>query len=237
MIRGAMACLFALLAVPAAAQDICMSHEHREQPFTVCEISMDRYRIDLHLMDATSEILGSFAAMERAFGPAHVAMNGGMYHEDRSPVGLYLSEGQEQARIVTREGPGNFGMLPNGVFCAGERARVIESRRYAENPPPCRIATQSGPMLVIDGALHPRFLPDSASRNIRNAVGVSPDGRTAYFVISDAPVTFHELATLFRDALGVRDALYMDGRVSKLHAGDRSDVGRRMGPILAVRPR
>jgi uncharacterized protein YigE (DUF2233 family) len=91
-------------------------------------------------------------------------------------------------------------------------------------------------MLVIDGALHPRFLPDSTSRYVRNGVGVSADGATIYFVISDEPVTFHEFARLFRDGLGTPDALYFDGNISRLYAPEigRNDIGFPMGPIVAV---
>jgi len=98
-------------------------------------------------------------------------MNAGMYHPDRRPVGLFVQDGVELARIVTSAGPGNFGMLPNGVFCAGADFAVIESRDFAARQPTCALATQSGPMLVIDGTLHPTFLADSTSRYLRNGVG------------------------------------------------------------------
>ena len=111
---------------------------------------------------------------------------------------------------------------------------MIESRRFADVQPQCRLATQSGPLLVIDGALHPRFLPQSDSRYIRNGVGVSRDMKTAWFAISDAPVTFHQFARFFRDGLGARNALYFDGSISRLYAPGlrRADWGRRMGPII-----
>jgi uncharacterized protein YigE (DUF2233 family) len=112
---------------------------------------------------------------------------------------------------------------------------VIETAAFAAERPSCRFATQSGPMLVTGGDLHPRFLPDSDSRFVRNGVGVAPDGRVI-FAISDAPVTFHEFGRLFRDALGVPDALYLDGSVSRLHAPGlgRSDIGLPLGPIVGV---
>ena len=129
-------------------------------------------------------------------------------------------------------------MLPNGVFCTGGARpfQVIESRAFAAAQPDCRLATQSGPMLVIDGELHPRFLVDSDSRYIRNGVGVSPDGQTAFFAISDKPVTFHEFGRLFRDGLGVRDALYFDGSISRLYAPglNRADFGRSLGPMVGL---
>ena len=91
-------------------------------------------------------------------------------------------------------------------------------------------------MLVIDGALHPRFLIDSTSRFIRNGVGTSDDGRTAVFAISNNPVTFHQFGSLFRDHLNLRQALYFDGKVSRLYsrALGRSDFGFQLGPMVAV---
>ena len=228
--------LLGLLAAPAAAEP-CRTVEHRDRPFTVCTADLSQHRIDLLLRDAEGAVIGGFDALP---DDTLFAMNAGMYHPDRRPVGLYVEDGAEAAPIVTRAGPGNFGMLPNGVFCVtDDGARVIESRAFAADPPACRHATQSGPMLLIDGAVHPRFIEDSPYLNLRNGVGVSPDGGTAHFVITDRPTSFHEMATLFRDALGVRDALYFDGRVSRLFAPGigRDDPGRRLGPIVAVAPR
>lgn len=237
MIR--LAALILLLTSGFAAA--CEAVGHRDRTFTLCTADLSTQAISLALMGDDGAPLGSFVALDRALdAPVAFAMNAGMYHQDRRPVGLYIQDGVQAKAIVTRDGPGNFGLLPNGVFCVrGDRAEVIESRAFAAAPPACDHATQSGPMLVIDGALHPRFLPDSPSRKLRNGVGASPDGRTVHFVISDVPVTFHEMATLYRDVLGVRNALFLDGSVSRLHhpAGGRSDGGRQMGPMVVVTER
>jgi uncharacterized protein YigE (DUF2233 family) len=144
----------------------------------------------------------------------------------------------ERARIVTSDGPGNFGLLPNGVFCVtpDRRFAVIESRTFARDRPDCRFATQSGPMLVIDGALHPRFVAGSDSRNHRNGVGVSADGGRAVFAITARPVNFDLFARLFRDGLGLPQALFLDGQVSRLYAPAirRNDFGLPMGPIVGL---
>ncbi|KIT15485.1 phosphodiester glycosidase family protein [Jannaschia aquimarina] len=232
--------IFLILLPFVTAAEPCETAEHKGSTYVICTADLSRHRIDLHLTGPDGSPLYTFAAMEAAGGAALFAMNAGMYHRDRAPVGLYIEDGHQSAPLVTRAGPGNFGMLPNGLLCIeGARARVIESRAYAADPPDCTHATQSGPMLVIDGDLHPRFIPDSPYTAVRNGVGATPDGERVHFVISEGPVPFHDLATLFRDRLGVRDALYLDGRVSKLHAPvmGRSDRGLPMGPIVAVRPR
>ncbi len=209
--------------------------------YTVCAVDLTQDDLRLFLNDAGGSPYGQFNqvdAMLRARGERLAfAMNAGMYHEDRAPVGHYVEDGAEEMRIVTNPGPGNFGLLPNGVLCIREgRADVIETLRFVEENPDCTYATQSGPMLVIDGELHPRFLIDSTSRYIRNGVGTSDDGKTAYFVISENAVTFHEFGRFFRDTLQVPQALFLDGNISRLYAPElgRADIGRWMGPIVGV---
>lgn len=216
----------------------CRNLFHDSASYTVCEVSADA-DMRLFLRDGTGKVLGQFSAIEDALdgGKLVFAMNGGMYHEDRSPVGLYVENGIEERGIVASAGPGNFGLLPNGVFCIQDgRADVIETLTFVRRKPACRFATQSGPMLVIDGDLHPRFLENSSSRYVRNGVGTSPDGQRITFAISNQTVTFHAFARLFRDELGIDQALYLDGRVSRLHAPElgRSDPGFWLGPIIGV---
>lgn len=232
--------LVLLLAAPAGAASSCRDVSFEDTPFTVCAADPAKDDIRLFLDDRAGRKLGTFdnvnALLAKEGKTLGFAMNAGMYHPDRRPVGLYVENGRRTARIVTRKGPGNFGMLPNGVLCLGEStARIYESRTFAQEAPDCRYATQSGPMLVIGGKLHPRFLPNSDSRYYRNGVGVTPDGRLVA-AISDRPVNFHLFARFFRDVLKTPDALFLDGKVSRLYAADlgRHDIGFPMGPILGV---
>ena len=228
--------------IPAAAMAECRDTEVEGQGYTVCTVDPERDDLRLFLNHPeTGKLLASFENIDRLLAAEGkrlaFAMNAGMYHADRRPVGLYVEGGQQRAPLVTRAGPGNFGLLPNGVLCLRDgRADVIETLRFAEDRPACRDASQSGPMLVIDGALHPRFIEDSDSRYVRNGVGTSADGTRAWFVISDAPVNFHRFARVFRDHLGAAQALYFDGNISRLHAPGlgRSDQGFPLGPMIGV---
>ncbi|OCX66826.1 hypothetical protein BFP70_00765 [Thioclava sp. SK-1] len=227
------------LGAAAWAQDApCHDMVFDDATFTVCQVQAGD-DVQLWLDDPNGAVIGTFERLQQQIPQGQhlvFAMNAGMYHADRAPVGLFAEDGIEQHRLVTSAGPGNFGLLPNGVFCISDRLRVIESRAFAADPPMCRYATQSGPMLVIDGALHPKFMHDSDSVHIRNGVGVSPDGQVAWFAISDQPVNFHLFARLFRDGLGAQNALYFDGKISRLTvpALGRADLGLPMGPIVGL---
>ena len=227
-----------LWALPAAAVT-CEDVDYDSNSFTVCTVDAANEDLRLFHKDAEGAVIGSFGGIEALPGVGRLsfAMNAGMYHDDRSPVGHYRENGVETMRVIPNAGPGNFGLLPNGVFCINnDSAQIYETLDYVARAPKCRDATQSGPMLVIDGSLHPRFLPDSSSRFIRNGVGTSADGGTAVFVISNDSVTFHEFGSFFRDYLKLPNALYFDGKVSRLYARaqGRSDFGFQLGPMVAV---
>lgn len=204
--------------------------------YIVCTVDLDEYALSLKRADASGKLYGNLSALADAM-PFVLAMNAGMYHEDLSPVGLHVEEGTEQAPLNLSDAPGNFFMKPNGVFYVDRagNAGVMESGAFASSGIEAVLATQSGPMLVIDGNLHPRFEENGKSRYIRNGVGI--DGsRRVVFAISYEPVSLGSFGRLFRDALGARNALFFDGAISALHDGKKYLVGGRhpAGPMLAV---
>ncbi|WEX76091.1 phosphodiester glycosidase family protein [Sinorhizobium numidicum] len=232
------AILSAALAEPALAA--CRDVDHLGQDYIVCSFDPAANDIRLYNKDQAGVPFKSFKAL--ALELRHrdeylvFAMNGGMYHEDLSPVGLHVEEGAEQAPLNTSSGWGNFHLLPNGVFfIADGKAGVMAAEAYRAAGIKPRFATQSGPMLVIDGALHPRFLPDSDSLKTRNGVGVTTTGEVV-FAVSKRSVRFHDFATLFRDRLNCPNALFLDGTISSLYAPEinRHDWLFPLGPIIAV---
>jgi uncharacterized protein YigE (DUF2233 family) len=214
--------------------------EHAGKRFVVCVVDPTRDRMELFLRDDKGALLHTFAAVDATLaargGRLAFGMNGGMFHPGFAPVGLFVAGGRELTPLNTAAGEGNFFLKPNGIFAVTDAGAVVsEASHWPALAAKARIATQSGPMLVIDGNLHPAFRAGSESRLFRNGVGIAPD-RKALFAISLEPVNFHEFAVLFRDALKCRYALFLDGTISSLHAPDlkRSDYKFPLGPILGV---
>ncbi len=228
---------------PAAAMlpGFCPNLEFEGVSYVVCEIDMRAYAVELFHADATGKPYGSLRAFDAAMAGQGrrplLSMNAGMYHKDLSPVGLLVERGVQASPITLADGSGNFFMKPNGVFSidADGRAAITESAAYAAAAPIAAFATQSGPMLVIDGQLHARFEDNGSSRFIRNGVGVR-DPHTVVLAISRAPVSFGSFGRLFRDALACPNALYLDGAISALSNGTDMMIGGAypVGPILAV---
>jgi uncharacterized protein YigE (DUF2233 family) len=224
----------------SAASGHCEQIRFEDSAFTACRYDSRAHEIAL-VLDEDGKSLRSFDRLEQALGPRAdrllFAMNAGMYDEEGMPIGLYVEEGRERHPISRKDGPGNFHMKPNGVFAIGPKniVSIVPADKWPRPGAPARWATQSGPMLVIRGKLHPLIRPNGDSLNIRNGVGTA-DGRTAWFVISDEPVSFGRLARLFRDRLGCSDALYFDGAVSSLwdRPAGRRDSGHALGPMVAV---
>lgn len=208
--------------------------------FTVCRVDLDRERLELFWKSDSGVTFKSFATLDRWLRVRErklvFAMNAGMYHGDFSPVGLYVENGRELSPLNLQNNDGNFFLKPNGVFViTAHGARVIESSQLAGMKDKPLLATQSGPMLVIDRQIHPKFSADSTSRLFRNGVGVvSP--KQVVFAISDEPVNFHEFALMFRDRLHCNNALFLDGTISSLFSGklNRADKKMDLGPIIGI---
>jgi uncharacterized protein YigE (DUF2233 family) len=220
--------------------EACRSERFEDAAYTVCSFDVRESDIRIFLRDASGAPYESFRQLAEGLAAEGLtlqfAMNGGMYNDDLSPVGLYVEEGEEITPANTNDGPGNFHMKPNGIFYIGDgEVGVLDTESYLQMQPDALFATQSGPMLVIDGEIHPRFIPGSDSLKRRNGVGVSSETEV-HFVISETQVSFDQFARFFRDRLGCDNALFLDGTVSGLYAPEinRSDYWFDYGPIIGV---
>ncbi len=227
---------------PAASlPDICEDIVFEGSRAVVCPVDPSQMHLRLFHTGADGKPFGSVPALAAAMGERNpqlvLAMNAGMYHADMRPVGLHVEDGKEMSPLERADGVGNFYLKPNGVFFVDEngKAGVMETEAFAAAAPAVRLATQSGPMLLIGGAIHPKFLPEGTSRYIRNGVGVRDDG-TVVFVITRDQVSLGRFARLFRDAAHCVEALFFDGAVSSLATGEGAviDSGKPAGPIIAV---
>jgi len=208
--------------------------------FTVVRVDPARQALRLFWQDDTGQPLRRLDRLAAWLKPQgrtlSFGMNAGMYHADGGPVGLLVIDGRELAPLNLSDGQGNFFLKPNGVFLVDANgARIVDAVDYpAAAHDGVRLATQSGPLLLKNGQIHPALRASSASRYIRN--GVCASGGQAIFVISERPVSFHEFASFLRDELLCQDALYLDGAVSSLYSPKlgRNDRWHALGPLFGV---
>ncbi len=213
---------------------ICDERTFEGARFTVCEVDLARHDIRIFLKNAEGTNYSRPEALPQK--GLLFATNAGMFRPDYEPAGLFIQNGQWLSPLVTRRGAGNFHLEPNGVFwIANGRAAVSTTAEFAKLKPRAQLATQSGPMLVMMGKLHPKFDINGPSRYIRNGVGVR-DSDHVVFAISQTPVSFGVFARLFRDGLSCANALYFDGSVSRLYqpAGGSVGLPGPLGPLIGV---
>ena len=224
---------------PASVQEGSESGGVPAPRFTTIRVDARTERIELFLRDDAGRTFKRFDRLKSWLAGRNerlrFAMNAGMFEPDLSPVGLLVQDGQQVSPLNLSDGSGNFFLKPNGVFFVSESGPgIVESTEYPALAQGVRLATQSGPLLVRNGVLHPAINAASTSRLLRNGVGIS--GNTIMFVISEQPVNFYELAIYFRDELHCADALYLDGVVSSLYSTElqRNDSSVDLGPIIGV---
>src|ERR1044072_6288419 len=150
------------------------------------------------------------------------AMKGGMFMTNNAQLGLFIQQHGVVTALNTASGEGNFYLKPNGVFYItnANKAVVCTSSEFVNNN--VKYATQSGPMLVIDGEIHPAFKKGSVNLNIRNGVGVLPNNRIV-FAMSKKEINFYDFALFFKN-LGCKNALYLDGFVSRMYLPEKDQL-------------
>jgi uncharacterized protein YigE (DUF2233 family) len=226
--------LFTSLLLSAAVKEKTVAYK-----FLIHEIDPTEKNISFYWENDRGENFGSFQNLrdwlETKGKRLLFATNGGMFNNDFSPKGLFIENGILKAPLDTIvNGYGNFYLQPNGVFyLRKDFTPVICKTSEIKINNDILFATQSGPLLLIDGRVHPKFNEGSKNLNIRNGVGILPNGKIL-FAMSKAEVNFYDFASYFR-AKGCTNALYLDGFVSRTYLPSKKykQIDGNFGVIIA----
>ena len=220
-----------LALIGCAAVSPLTAAEHQEYEGALYHLwrvpRSEQSQLQLVWLGRDQKPIGSFTGLQKELAAQgkHIqfAMNAGIFERGPKPCGLTICECLEVVPLNLRRGEGNFYLLPNGVFYLDQSkgAGVMEAGEFGQSGIKPRLATQSGPLLLRNGAIHPAFKTDSPNKRLRNAVGVHAASGEIIFVMSDrldrvnGRVTFHQITRFFLH-LGCNDALYLDGDISDM---------------------
>jgi uncharacterized protein YigE (DUF2233 family) len=202
-----------------------------ESRYVVYKPDLTKVALALYWKNDSAQIirsLGNLKAYTQQHGQKLVfAMNAGMYMTDNSPLGLFIEKGKTVRGLNVAKATGNFYLKPNGVFfiTRNNKTGICRTEDWDRTNRPnagIQYATQSGPMLVIDSAIHPAFKEGSTNLHIRNGVGILPNGNPV-FIMSKQAVSFYDFALQFQK-MGCKQALYLDGFVSRTYLPEKNWV-------------
>jgi uncharacterized protein YigE (DUF2233 family) len=220
---------------------ICFSGcQTKEEDFVTLTVDSSEVNIEFFWKDNNDKDLKSIKKLrnyvEKDGKQLRFAMNGGMYQEDNKPLGLFIQNQKVITKLNTKEDlPGNFYLQPNGVFylTVDRKPFLVKTKDFTFDEQ-IKFATQSGPMLVIDGQINPQFTQNSNNLNLRNGVCLLENNRVV-FSISRIEVNFYDFAKHFQ-SLGCQNALYLDGFVSRMYLPEQNieDLDGDFGVIIGI---
>ena len=231
--------------------------EHAGTHYWVYSISgNDRNKLRLFLAESKGKpntFTDLEARLNRQDERLEFAVNAGIFEPSFMPTGLHVSDGrtvvdlnlQEFKKSRKGEFTPNFYLKPNGVFYVLDDGTpgVLESSqlRTVRFRSKIRIASQSGPLLVQEGRIHPILTKDSTSTRHRNGVGVTKDGSIVFACTVSDPErglsNLYHFASLFTEKLLCPNALYLDGDISYIFIRGKTKPLRKtnwFGGIFAV---
>jgi len=215
---------------PAGVMQISVSKAGKK--YRALTVDIKNANLALFYRDENKEPFRSFDGLSKWFSAKNqrlvFATNAGMFNKDFFPLGLHVENGSvlQKMHLPKRENNidadavvGNFDLPHNGVFRIQEgKASIVETRQLAgvQDWARVQLATQSGPMLLIDGAINPGFNENSSNLKIRSGVGIIDDNNIV-FVISDEPISFYDFALIFKEQFNCGNALFLDGAISRMY--------------------
>ena len=235
--------LFIGLASSSEPAATLASYGQGEQIIDACQLNLVQDTVSMFWRAEDGSFFGNFSRLgkwlrghnEQLF----CATNAGIYGTDLHPIGLYIESGKVLRKLNTRKDAyGNFYLQPNGVFLLTEHEVEILTTdelagEWETRLPTIRYATQSGPILLINGQVNAMFTDGSSNRVVRNAVCIIGAGNFA-LARSRFPINFHDFARQLRDKLSCRDALYLDGSISQLYPFDNGNLGPSFGAMIGA---
>ncbi len=230
------------VAAPKSSADAVQIRqlEHRGNSYVVVSVDLTRAKIKMFWKDALGKPLNTFQKLEKQVLKSGLtlkaAMNAGIFDKAFAPLGLHVQRGRVLHKINTRtKAFGNFYMQPNGIFFLdASGAKILTTNEFIRVQPDAIEATQSGPMLVVNNKINPKFQANSSNQLVRNGVGVE-NTSSVHLVIAQSWVSFYDFAAFFKDVLRCPNALYLDGNISGLYVPNSSfqDTGN-YGGMLGV---
>jgi len=234
------------LLVPSTQAE---TREFKGVTYRLHYVDLSEQTLEIFLNDAAGNPYNTFRNLEADLNKQgkrlQFAMNAGIYEPGWIPSGLHI-EGGKTILPLNRNPPPpkqpgqytpNFYLQPNGVFFIDDQgAGVLETEAYAKSDRKPRLATQSGPLLLQKGKIHPAFNEPSTSRLIRNGVGVDSKGRIV-LVATDrsaaGQINLYNFASLFL-SLDCQDALYLDGDISEFYLRSTDPVIQNTTAFAAI---
>ena len=219
--------IFSFFILPAVTggSSLFINSQYSNDDFVTCTIDPDKTTLKLYWKDDSGKPLKSLQALKDYCAAKKekliFAMNGGMYKEDCSPLGLFIQAGKTLTPVNKKNGSGNFYLLPNGIFyfTVNNTAHICVTNKFIDSSN-IQYATQSGPMLLTDGNIHSAFKKSSTNINVRNGVGILP-GNRVLFAMSKKEISLYDFANFFKTA-GCSNALYLDGFVSRTYLPEKN---------------
>ncbi|MGK0387371.1 MAG: hypothetical protein ACI94Y_000097 [Maribacter sp.] len=213
--------------------------EYKGIPFSICTMNPDTVNLKMssYMENGILRIKELDDSLQKEKKQLLFATNGGIFSKEYIPGGFFANNDTLLHALNEREGAGNFHLLPNGIFYLrnNRKAGVAETQEFKDlDLKDIHLGVQSGPMLVINDEIHPAFRDGSENVHIRNGVGVDNNGNIV-FVISKKKTNLFTFASLYKERLQCKNALYLDGFISEMYLKDLSkehEINRRFATIF-----
>ncbi|MCA1325468.1 phosphodiester glycosidase family protein [Herbaspirillum sp. alder98] len=240
--RLLLASLLSLATAASAAAEL-RQYQYHQTFINACRADPRTDVIRTYWKDANGQPLATFVRLDAMLRQQSEEMlcatNAGIYDKQLQPLGLYIEDGKLLRRLNTRQNAyGNFYLQPNGVFVlTQDQAFIVETGAYAAQSEhwnaTARYATQSGPLMIVQGKINTLFDPDSINAVVRNAVCVDNAGMMV-LAIARNPISFYDFAVFLRDELKCHDALYLDGSISRMYPTLEANMGPAFSAMITV---